>query len=120
MTIRKLIVVVDDDTSMLGALKAYDFDCATFDKVENFLEHANLDDAACLVLDINLNGACGIELRQQLTRSGHSLPVIFVTGDDCDGQRERALKAGCVAYLTKPFASQLLVEAVQKSVTPPS
>ena len=56
----------------------------------------------------------------QLTRSGHSLPVIFVTGADSDVQRERALKAGCVAYLTKPFSSRILVEAIQKSVTLPS
>jgi CheY-like chemotaxis protein len=122
MTTRKLIVVVDDDTSMLGAieraLKAYGFDCSTFDKVEDFLDHANLDEAACLVLDINLNGgASGIELRHQLMRSGHSQPVIFITGADSDVQRERVLKSGCVAYLTKPFASQMLVEAIQKSVT---
>ena len=125
MAHRKLIVVVDDDTSMLRAieraLKAHGFDCATFDKVEDFLDHANLDEAACLVLDINLNGgASGIELRRQLTRSGHSLPVIFITGADSDMQRERALKAGCAAYLTKPFASRILVEAIHKSVTLPS
>jgi FixJ family two-component response regulator len=121
MASRKLVVVVDDDTSMLAAiarvLRTHGFDCETYDQVEDFLDRANLDEAACLVLDINLNGSAGgIELRRQLMRSGHSHPVIFVTGSDNDRVRESALKAGCVAYLTKPFASLLLVEAIQKCV----
>jgi DNA-binding response OmpR family regulator len=63
--------------------------------------------------DINLNGRCGIELRWQLTRSGVSRPVIFMTGDDKDSTRQAALEAGCVAYLRKPFSLSALIEAIE-------
>ena len=120
MTTRKLVVVVDDDTSMLRAiervLKVHGFDCVTFDNVEDFRARANLDEAACVVLDINLAGASGIELRKELARAGRSVPVVFITGADSESVRSAALKAGCVAYLTKPFASALLMEAIEKSV----
>jgi FixJ family two-component response regulator len=120
MTNRKLVVVVDDDASMLRAieraLKIHGFDCVTFDNVDDFRTNANLDEAACVVLDINLAGASGIELRKELARAGRSVPVVFITGADSVGARSAALKAGCVGYLTKPFASALLIEAIEKSV----
>ena len=119
MATRKLVVVVDDDASILGAieraLKIHGFDAEVFDTVEDFLERANLSEAACLVLDINLNGDSGIELSYRLARSGHSLPVIFITAGDSEVTRAAALKAGCVAYLPKPFASRSLVDAIEKS-----
>jgi FixJ family two-component response regulator len=119
MTTRQ-IIVLDDDVSVGCAiermLKVHGFDAVLFECVEDFRDHANLDEAACLVLDINLNGASGIELSYEIARAGHSLPVIFVTGADSDGVRSAALKTGCVAYLTKPFTSALLVEAIEKSV----
>jgi FixJ family two-component response regulator len=120
MVTRKRIVVVEDDTSMLRSierlLKVHGFDCACFECVEDFREQANLDEAACLVLDINLNNASGIELSKEVTRAGHSLPVVFITGADNAGVRSAANKTGCVAYLTKPFPPAALIEAVEKSV----
>jgi ActR/RegA family two-component response regulator len=120
ITTRKPIIVVDDDTSMLRAieraLKIHGFDCVTFDNVDDFRTNANLDEAACVVLDINLAGASGIELRKELARAGRSVPVVFITGADSVGARSAALKAGCVGYLTKPFASALLMEAIEKCV----
>jgi FixJ family two-component response regulator len=116
---RKRVVVVDDDSSILGAieraLKIHGFDAEVFDKVEDFLDRAHLKEAACLVLDINLNGESGIELSYRLARSGHSLPVIFITAGDSEVTRAAALKAGCVAYLPKPFPSRSLVDAIEKS-----
>ena len=120
MTTPRQIVVLDDDASFGRAierlLKAHGFDPVIFENVEDFRSRANLDEAACLVLDINLKGESGIELSCELARSGHSLPVVFVTGADSEGVRSAALKAGCIAYLTKPFASALLIEAIEKSV----
>jgi FixJ family two-component response regulator len=116
------IVVVDDDPSVLCAvervLKANGFAAEVYDTVEALLSGATLRDASCLVLDINLNGTCGIELKRQLTRSGVSLPVIFMTGDDKEATRQAALEAGCVAYLRKPFSSSALMTAIIKSVSP--
>jgi FixJ family two-component response regulator len=68
MAIGKRIIVLDDDTSVLGAvkrvLKGHGFDVEVFDTVEGFLGGARLSRASCLVLDINLNGTCGIELKR--------------------------------------------------------
>jgi FixJ family two-component response regulator len=111
MANRKRIIVLDDDTSFLGALErvltAHDFDAEVFDTVESFLGSARIREASCLVWDINLNGTCGIELKRRLTRSGVSLPVIFITGADNEAARKAALEAGCVAYLPKPFSSEV-------------
>ena len=121
----KRIIVLDDDTSVLGAvkrvLKAHGFDVEVFDTVEGFLGGARLSRASCLVLDINLNGTCGIELKRRLTRSGVTLPVIFITGAANEATRQAALEAGCVAYLEKPFPSRALIDAIEKigAVLPP-
>src|SRR5215207_7448410 len=115
----KRIVVLDDDADVLRAvhrvLKANGFAADVYDSVEAFLG-SRLEDASCLVIDINLNGRCGIELKRQLTRSGVSLPVIFMTGDDQEATRQAAMEAGCVAYLRKPFSSSALMNAIAKSL----
>ena len=120
MTDQKLILVLDDDTSILGALERAlsinGFTVQIFQNAEDFLARANLGEAACLVLDINVKDASGIDLSYQLKRSGHSLPVIFITGSDSERTRTAAWKAGCTAYLTKPFGSSALVEAIEKGI----
>ena len=114
---RKLVIVVDDDPSILRAvqrvLQVHGYDTEVFDSVEGFLKGAHLADATCLVLDVHLQHESGIELRRQLTRSGYSLPVIFITAVESEVTRKAALEAGCIAYLHKPFASALLIEAVE-------
>jgi FixJ family two-component response regulator len=113
----KRILVVDDDASMARAverlLKARGFAVETFLTVDGFMERANLRDAACLVLDIDVNGASGIALKRRLTEAGFSLPVIFITASVAEATRRAALSAGCVAYLSKPFSSKELVAAVE-------
>jgi FixJ family two-component response regulator len=119
----KRIIVLDDDTSVLEAvkrvLKAHGFVVEVFDTVEGFLSGARLSDASCLVLDIDLNGTSGIELKRQLTSAGVSVPVIFITGGDKEANRQAALNTGCVAYLEKPFPSSALIEAIE-SISPTS
>ena len=120
MACSKLIIVLDDDASVLGAvervLKFHGFDVQVFESVEGFLRDARIDDAACLVVDINLKGRSGIDLRRDLERSGVTLPVIFITGGDNGATRKAALRAGCVAYLHKPFTSRLLIDAIEQAV----
>lgn len=114
---RHLVIVVDDDPSILRAvqrvLQLHGFETEVFNSVEGFLEGAHLDEAACLVLDVHLQHMSGIELRRQLTRSGHSPPVIFITAVESETTHKAALEAGCVAYLHKPFSSDLLIEAIK-------
>jgi FixJ family two-component response regulator len=120
VTTRKLVLVVDDDPSILGAverlLRVHGFDAEVFNTVESFLARPNLCGAACLVLDIHLNGMSGIELRRQLTVSGVDLPVIFITANDSEATRKTAMQAGCVAYLPKPFPTKLLMDAIESAL----
>jgi len=85
---REFVVVLDDDPSMLKGigriLTTNGFDTELFSSVEDFHSRARLNEATCLVLDINLNGKSGIDIRRQLTRSGILIPVIYITANDSD------------------------------------
>src|SRR5512140_2758431 len=113
---RKSVFVVDDEPGMLRSVKRllreYGFNAVLFESTEAFQRQANLDDAFCVVLDINLQDGSGIELRQRLAGCGISLPVIFITGNDSDATRQAALTAGCSAYLTKPFPARSLIDPI--------
>jgi FixJ family two-component response regulator len=117
VTTRKLVLVVDDDPSVLGAierlLRVHGFDTEVFSTVESFLDGAKLCDAACLVLDIHVNRMSGIELKRQLTLSGIELPVVFITANDSETTRRAAMEAGCVAYLPKPFPTKSMLDAIE-------
>ena len=88
---RKLVVVLDDDPGVLKAvqrlLTAVGFDCEMFRSVQDFEIGARLDSALCLVLDINLNGESGIDVRRKLAARSPLIPVIFITGNDSEGTR---------------------------------
>jgi FixJ family two-component response regulator len=121
MGTRRLVIVVDDDPSILRAvqrvLQVHGYDTEVFDTVDSFLQGAHFDDATCLVLDVHLQQrTSGIELKRQLAHSGHLLPVIFITAADSEVTRKSAQEAGCVAYLRKPFPSSLLIEAVEAAI----
>jgi FixJ family two-component response regulator len=95
-------------------LKAHGFDTEIFETAEGFLAGARLSETSCLVLDVNLNDGSGIELLHELKPSGVSLPVIFMSGSDYEAAREEALKAGCIAYLRKPFTSNDLIDSIKQ------
>ena len=84
-------------------LDAHGSEVEVFSSAEDFLARADMSDAACLILDIHLSGMSGVELYQQLSRSGHSVPAIFITGKDSETTRRAATETGCVAYLTSRF-----------------
>jgi FixJ family two-component response regulator len=114
------VAIVEDDPSVRKSLKrllnAYGFTTEGYASAEAFLDAGAERRTACLVLDIHLEGMSGIELRQQLTASGSTLPVIFMTAVDEKIIEQDALQAGCVAYLRKPFPAELLVGAVNKAL----
>ena len=117
-----LIFVVDDDRGFLKAigrlLRAQGFDVRTFSSAEDFQRRADVTEPACLILDINLGGSSGIELLHQLSQSGTSIPVVFVTANVSENTRKSAVAAGCVAYLEKPFTLRALMKAVGEAVRP--
>lgn len=116
---RKIVAVVDDDPSMLrateGLLDAYGFATLAYASAEEFLDRGSAVQVDCLLLDIHLGGMTGIELRRQLNASGSTLPVIFMTALDDEATHGEARKAGCVAYLRKPFPARQLIDAIEES-----
>jgi len=114
-----LVFVVDDDPNMLKAigrlLRVYGYKSHLFPSVEAFEEHDDFQQATCIILDINLNGASGLELRRRLKDAGISVPIIYITGNDKPEVHAAALKSGCIAYLTKPFSGQSLIEPIEKA-----
>jgi FixJ family two-component response regulator len=120
---RNLVLVVDDDLGMLRAIKRllrqHDYEPILFSSAQAFKSHTDFEKAACVILDINLNDGSGIELRQGLKAAGVSVPVIYITGNASPAVRDAALRSGCVAFLTKPFSSQELIEPLKRVVGHP-
>jgi FixJ family two-component response regulator len=115
-----VVIVVDDDTGFLkgvARLLAYNgIETRTFASAEALIESGSAPTATCLLLDIRLGGISGIELQHRLATSGSKCPVIFMTANDDEATRNAAVDAGCIAYLRKPFASQVLLDAIGKAV----
>ena len=116
---RNLVFVVDDDPGTLKGVKRllreHGYDSVLFPSAQAFQDHEDFEAACCVILDINLNKESGIDLRKRLRAAGISLPVIYMTGNDNPVVRAAALASGCIAYLTKPFAAQSLLEPVGKA-----
>ncbi|HEY7297913.1 MAG TPA: response regulator [Xanthobacteraceae bacterium] len=118
MKSQKVVAVIDDDPIILKAitrlLKVHGFRSKVFASAEAFLESAFQIDVGCLVLDIHLDGMSGIELAESLKACNSGTPIVFVTAAIDEETRQRATKAGCVAYLSKPFSAKLLIAAIDK------
>jgi FixJ family two-component response regulator len=115
---RNIVFVVDDDLSFLKGvdrlLRQHGYASELFLSAEGFEKHNDIEKAYCVILDINLNGASGIELRHRLKAAGCSVPVIYMTGNDNRAVRKAALDSGCLAYLTKPFSAMSLIEPLKR------
>jgi FixJ family two-component response regulator len=121
MTEQKPIVfVIDDDASMRRSLesllRSVGLDVSVFTSAPEFMQAARVDAPGCLVLDVRLPGMSGLAFQQELVKSGISLPVIFVTGHGDVPMSVRAMKAGAVEFLTKPFDDQVLLDAVHAAI----
>ena len=116
---RSVVFVVDDDPDMLRGVKRllrqYGYDSVLFPSAEALEEHDDIEEAVCIILDINLNGGSGIELRHRLKAAGISVPVIYMTGADNPAVRMAAFQSGCLAYLTKPFSAKSLIEPLGRA-----
>ena len=114
-----VVFVVDDDPGMLMSVKRLlrtnGYESLLFSSAKAFKNQVDFEDACCVVLDINLEDGSGIELRQGLKADGVSVPVIYVTGNDDPTVRKAALDSGCIAFLTKPFSAQELMEALKRA-----
>jgi FixJ family two-component response regulator len=115
-----VVIVVDDNPgflkSVIRLLTVHGFATRAFGSAEALLESDGARGATCLLLDIHLGGMSGIELQHRLAASGARYPIIFMTAIDDDAIRKEAIDGGCLAYLRKPFAPHLLLEAIAKAV----
>ena len=115
-----VVIVVDDDAGLLKSvarlLAHHGIESRTFASAEALLDADSVQTATCLLLDIHLGGISGIELKRRLAASGSKWPVIFMTANDDEATRNEAMDAGCIAYLRKPFACQVLLDAIGKAV----
>ena len=114
-----LVIVVDDNAGLLKSvarlLAHHGIDSRAFASAEALIESGSAQTATCLLLDIHLGGISGIELQRRLAASGSRCPVIFMTANDDEATRNEAVEAGCIAYLRKPFARHVLLDAIKRA-----
>lgn len=115
-----VIAVVEDDFGMREALtrmlKAAGFEARAYGSAEALLECGSFADLRCLVVDIHLPGASGIDLHRRLNEDGEARPIVFITAHDSPRLRREAEELGAVAFLAKPFEGRLLLGAVREAL----
>ena len=105
-----------ENDSRRSLLSALGYGTRTFDSAKTFLNCASTCEAICLVVDIQLGDISGIELAYQLAADGFRFPIIFMTGADDAAVRKKANAAGGIAFLRKPFSTDLLVDAINRAI----
>ena len=115
-----IVFVVDDDASVRDAVKrliaSVGLRVETFGSTREFLSARRPDAPACLVLDVRLPDVSGLELQRELAEANVHIPIIFITGHADVPMTVRAMKAGAVEFLTKPFRGQELLDAIQEAI----
>jgi FixJ family two-component response regulator len=115
-----IVLVVDDDISVRESveflLRHEGLDVETFVSAQEFLSRPPVNAPSCLVLDISLPGLNGLDLQKRVAVERHEMPIIFVTGHGDIPMTVRAMKAGAVEFLTKPFSDELLLNAVRSAL----
>ncbi|PYX23876.1 MAG: two-component system response regulator [Acidobacteria bacterium] len=120
MSSARLLSVVDDDDSLREAtgrfMRSLDFTVELFRSAEEFLKSSRLQEVSCLVLDVQLPGMSGLQLQSHLAERGYRIPIIFITASPNEGTRARALDAGAVDFLPKPFTEQALLKGIRSAL----
>jgi len=115
-----LISIVDDDDALRNSLddliRSIGFRTQGFPSAEAFLSSNQARDTACLILDVRMPGMNGIDLQRQIVAANWRIPIIFITSHADDHARARALKAGAVAFLYKPFREEELLNALDAAL----
>jgi len=115
-----LVFVIDDDESMRRSLatllRSVGLDARVYSSPQEFMSAERPDAPACLVLDVRLPGMSGLAFQERLANEGIALPIIFITGHGDVPMTARAMKAGAVEFLTKPFDEQVLLDAIHAAI----
>jgi FixJ family two-component response regulator len=115
-----MVFVVDDDAPMRESLKnlirSVGLRVELFASAQEFLRSNRPDRPSCLVLDVRLPGLSGLDLQRRTGDAGIEIPIVFITGHGDIPMSVRAMKAGAVEFLTKPFRDQDLLDAIQQAL----
>jgi FixJ family two-component response regulator len=114
---KPMVFVVDDDASVREALKSLirsvGLPVELFDSAQEFLQRKRPDGPSCLIVDVRLPGISGLDFQRKLSEANIPIPIIFITGHGDIPMSVRAMKAGAVEFLAKPFRDQDLLDAIQ-------
>jgi len=115
-----VISIVDDDASVREAIeslmKSVGYIPRVFPSAGDFLDSVDLNDTGCLILDVQMPGMNGLELQNRLIASQCRVPIIFISAHSDADARARALEAGAVGFLQKPFSEDALLDAIKSSL----
>jgi len=115
-----LISIIDDDESVRRTtallIESFGFRAAAFESAEKFLSSHHLNNASCLIVDVRMPGMNGLQLQSQLATAGCRIPIIFITAYDDKESRQRAIQAGAVAFLSKPFSDEQLLQWIRSGL----
>jgi FixJ family two-component response regulator len=115
-----MISIVDDSKSVRKAtkrlLRSLGYGATTFASAEDFLQSDQINDTSCLITDVQMPGLSGLELQSRLIAQGNCMPMIFVTASTEEKTRARALKAGAIGFLAKPFNVDRLIEYIHTAL----
>jgi FixJ family two-component response regulator len=115
-----MISIVDDDPSVReatkGLVRSLGCGAAAFASAEDFLQSDHVNDTACLITDVQMPGLSGVELQSRLIAQGNCTPIIFITAFPEQRIRARALEAGAVGFLSKPFDEDRLIEYIHAAL----
>jgi len=115
-----MISIVDDDRAVRaatrGLVRSLGYDASTFASAEEFLNSEDLHETSCLITDLHMPGLSGIELQDQLIAQGRCLPVVFITAFPDESVRTRAMEAGAIGFLSKPFSDRHLIDCLDRAL----
>ena len=114
------IFIIDDDKSVRRSLslflQSFGYQVETYESAEEFLETNKFDGVGCIILDVNMSGKSGLELQEELIKTGSDLPIIFITGKGNIQMSVNAVKKGAVNFLEKPFGDEEILHAISEAI----
>ena len=115
-----IVSIIDDDEAVReatkGLIRSLGYVAVTFASSEEFLDSGRMHDTSCLITDVQMPGLSGVELQDALIARGNRMPTIFVTAFGEERIRRRALEAGAIAFLDKPFEEERLIEHLESAL----
>ena len=115
-----MISIIDDDESIrlgvVSLVKSIGFDARSFESADRYLSSTERGETSCIVADIQMPGTSGLDLQSRLAAQGDRTPIIFITAFPRPDLQQRALAAGAVGFLAKPFDGQALIDCIEAAL----